>query len=214
MMPYFLKNDFATLCLDFAGYKQGCHSYVEALKDWIGLDVVSSYRDVCFISYFVILVAFWPLQNCDELSLQVLPLFFVSEGIGANLRASRRQSSFRLAIRRIDVSFFVVSRFTSQKVSWTVGSSQVSLWDLSVWIWFNLGTLWSASEHFTCLDLCFMISSWFLDVSVFHDISWLLTRLQSSFQCFVISSRRHWQAACKSLRRSWASQKLGHYKML
>jgi hypothetical protein len=77
-----------------------------------------------------------------------------------------------------------------------------------------LGTLWSASEHFTCLDLCFMISSWFLDVSVFHDISWLLTRLQSSFQYFVISSRRHWQAACKSLRRSWASQKLGHYKML
>ena len=34
------RSDFAILCRDFAGYKQGCHSYVEALKDWTGLDVV------------------------------------------------------------------------------------------------------------------------------------------------------------------------------
>lgn len=49
---------------------------------------------------------------------------------------------------------------------------------------------------------------------IFQYISWLLTRLQSSFQDFVISSRRHWQAACKSLRRSWASQKLGQWAII
>jgi hypothetical protein len=121
MMPYFLKNDFATLCLDFAGYKQGCHSYVEALKDWIGLDVVSSYRDVCFISYFVILVAFWPLQNCDELSLQVLPLFFVSEGIGANrfTQAKLVQAGHK-TYRRI---FFC-------RITFYVSKSQLNGWQL------------------------------------------------------------------------------------
>ena len=54
--------------------------------------------------------------------------------------------------------------------------------------------------------------SWYL--MILHDISWLFHRLQSSFQYFVISSRRHWQAACKSLRRSWASQKLGQWAII
>ena len=58
------RSDFAILGLEFAGDNQGCHSYVEALKDWTGLDVVLG----CMLHLlFVILTAFWPLQNCGEL---------------------------------------------------------------------------------------------------------------------------------------------------
>ena len=111
------------------------------LRHWkTGLDWMS-YWDVCFISYFVILTAFWPLQNCDELCHCKCchRLFLMFFRIWRHWRQSESFTQAKLVQAGCKTDLFVVcSRFAFQKVSWTVGSSRISLSDLSVWIWFNL----------------------------------------------------------------------------